>query len=278
MKKKKNYKKYFKTVILFIFMTFYLINLFLYKKKNKYINDNITLVSALFKIKSKYTFTKYLTWVQNLLLLNCSFIFFVDKEISNYIQTKRPKIYENKTVWIETSINEFYSYKHFNEHFIKSYKIDHENKYHTVPLYLVWAEKCYFLKKAIKYNFFHSECFYWIDAGYFRNKENKWLNSWPSSKKCYEDPRVIINGIRKVSNNEIEGLKKYNFSIYNKFIKKTNVGGGLFGGKSKYLTKFIYLYYKTIKDFINSFLLLNEFIIIIFKDNESNKVFLFFKG
>ena len=243
-------KNHFKNIILLIFIIFYLIYFFLYIKKKKYINDNVTLVSALFKIKSKYSIRQYLIWVENLLLLNCSLIFFVDKEISNYVKTKRPKIYENKTVWIETSLNELYSYKHFKEDFIKSYKIDYENNYHTVPLYIVWAEKCYFLKKAIKYNFFNSECFYWIDAGYFRNKEIKLLNNWPSSKKCYEDPRVLINGIRKVSNNEIKGLKNFNLSIYSKFIKKLNVGGGLFGGKAKYLIKFIYLYYKTIKDFI----------------------------
>ena len=250
MKKTKNTKQFCKIIIFLVFLLFYLIKYFLLKKNNKYIKNSVTLVSALFKIKSKYSFSKYLMWVQNLLKINCSLIFFVDKRISNYIKKKRPKIFENKTVLIETSINDFYSYKHFKKNFINSYKIDHEKSYHTVPLYLVWAEKCYFLKKAIKYNYFNSECFYWIDAGYFRNKENKLIENWPSNKKCYEDPRVLINSIRNPSNNEIEGIKKFNYTIYSKFFKKANVGGGLFGGKSKNLIKFIHLYYKTIKIFI----------------------------
>ena len=249
MKKIQKYYKYIK-LLLFLLLFLYLILFYFNQNKIKYIKDNVTIVSALFKVKSKYSFINYLKWVQNLLLLNCSLIFFVDKEISNLIKVKRPKKYENKTIWIETSINEFYSYKHFKNNFIQSFQIDHENSYHSSPLYLVWAEKCNFLKKVIKYNYFHSECFYWIDAGYFRKKENKYLNNWPSNKKCYEDPRVIINGLRKITNDEIEGLKNYNYSIYGKFIKKINVGAGLFGGNQKFLKNFIYLYYKTIKDFI----------------------------
>ena len=210
------------------------------------------MVTALFKIKSKFSFDKYLLWVENLLLLNRSIVFFVDKNISNIIKRKRPKLYENKTIWIELSINQFYSYKKFSKNFAESYIKDKENNYHTIPLYLVWAEKCYFVKKAIKYNYFQSKCFYWIDAGYFRDKVDKYINNWPSIKKCKEDPRVIINGIRKISDQEILDLKKFNISFYNNFINKINVGGGLFGGKPYYLLKFINLYYKTTKKFIKN--------------------------
>ena len=232
-------------ILLIIYLTY--LNGF----KNVKINtkDDITLITGLFNIKSKFKIDKYLNWVENLLLLNASIVFFVDKDISNIIRKKRPKIYENKTIWIETSISEFFAYNYIKD-FIKSYEIDKENSYHTISLYLVWAEKCNFLRKAIYHNYFHSKCFYWIDAGYFRKKDNITLNEWPSIKKCIKDPRVIINGIRKVKDHEIKGLKEFNITIYNKFIKKCNVAGGLFGGQTKYLIKFIYLYYKTIKIFI----------------------------
>ena len=174
----------------------------------------------------------------------------MDKRISKIVRSKRPKIYENKTIWIKTSINKFFSYKYFKNNFDESFKIDSEKAYHTVPLYLIWAEKCSFLEKAIINNYFHSKCFYWIDAGYFRDKEYKYINNWPSIKKCNEDPRVLINGIRKISDEEIKGLKNFNISIYNNFINKTNVGGGLFGGKIDYVLIFSILYYKAIKDFI----------------------------
>ena len=182
--------------------------------------------------------------------INRSIVFFVDKEISQIIKNKRPKMYQNKTIWIESSIDEFYTYRNFKKNFVDSFNMDRENSYHTIPLYMVWAEKCTFLKKAIYNNYFHSKCFYWIDAGYFRIKDDKYFKNWPSAKKCFEDPRVIINGIRKLSYQEIEGMKNFNISILNNIINNVNVGGGLFGGKAEYLLKFIELYYEAIKKFI----------------------------
>ena len=239
--------------ILKVLITLFFLDIYIYFFQPNFTffdKDDITLVTALFKIKSKFPFDYYLTWVENLLLLNRSIVFYVDKRIFKIVKSKRPKIYKKKTIWIKTSIKEFFSYKYFKNNFEDTFKIDIEKSYHTVSLYLIWAEKCSFIKKAIYKNFFHSKCFYWIDAGYFRDKENKYINNWPSIQKCYEDPRVLINGIRKLSKEEIKGLKIFNISIYNNLINKTNVGGGLFGGKPEYVLIFSDLYYKAIKEFI----------------------------
>ena len=69
----------------------------------------------------------------------------------------------------------------------KIWLIDKEIKIHTILLYVLWAEKCYFLKRAINRNYFNSKCFYWIDAGFFRSfkKTYKYLNNWPSKKKMF---------------------------------------------------------------------------------------------
>ena len=153
----------------------------------------------------------------------------------------------------------FISYKYFLKDFRESHKIDYEKNIHSIPLYLVWAEKCFFLKRAIMKNFFNSSCFYWIDAGYFRTRNiSRYLNGWPSSKKCYEDPRVIMNSVRLINEKEIKGFLKLSFRIFNNFIKKVNVGGGFFGGGVHFLIKFIDLYYKTIKIFIKKELFIGK--------------------
>lgn len=247
-KKESIIKNHFRILILFLFLLIY--QFMIKRRKNSHSKADITLVTSLFNIKSKFPFNNYSSWVENLLLLNQSIVFFVDKEISQLIKSKRPKIYENKTIWIESSIDDFYTYKNFKKQFIDSFKIDRESSYHTIQLYMVWAEKCAFVKKAIYNNYFHSKYFYWIDAGYFRTREEKFFNNWPSAKKCYEDHRIIMNGIRKLSSEEIEGMKNFNISILNNIIKKKNVGGGFFGGKSEYFLKFIDLYYNAIKKFI----------------------------
>ena len=253
--KKKLFVK--KLVVIFLSIFFIFLNI---KDINKYQQDDITLVTALFKIKSKFPFYKYFTWIQNLFNKNTSIVCFIDKNIYKIIKDLRPKIYNNKTVWIQTDIQSFYSYKHFLQDFTNTHEINPEKKTHTINLYLIWAEKCYFVKRAIYHNYFKSKCFYWIDSGFFRKSErNNSLKSWPSANKCNKDPRVIINSMRLLSNNEIQGLINLDINFYNQFIKKINVGGGLFGGQPKYLIKFIKLYYKTIKLFIkNKFYIGND--------------------
>lgn len=218
-----------------------------------YNQDNLTLVTALFKIKSKHKFKEYLVWVNNLLQLNRSIVFFIEKSISKIIKKKRPRKYQNKTVWIELDMKNFYSFKHFKKDFEKSYEIDIEKFRHTVQLYMIWAEKCFFVKKAIIRNYFNSKCFYWIDAGYFRNNDIKnFINNWPSINECNKDPRVLMIEIKRISNYELNGFKKLDNNIYNSFIKHVNVGGTMFGGKYNIFLKFIYLYYKTLKLFIKN--------------------------
>jgi hypothetical protein len=163
----------------------------------------------------------------------------------------RPKDLQSKTIFIEMEMEDFYSYTKFGKKFKESFYIDKENRYHTVPLYLVWAEKCSFLKKAIKNNYFNSKCFYWIDAGYFVNSDlmDKYIN-WPSTKKCFENPKVLINSIRNVPDSERKEILNFNLKAHKYFQRRTNVGGNIFGGQPEYLLKFIDYYYETIKLFI----------------------------
>ena len=213
----------------------------------------MTIVTGYQRIKSKHRFSDYNNWLSNLLKINKSMIFFIDKSIANKIFFKRPKEYLNKTIWILVSIKEFYSYKNFWNEFKKSYILDVEHFRHNPILYTAWAEKCIFLKKAAIKNYFNSKCFYWIDAGNFRNKSNlnNYLN-WPSTTKCKEDGRVIINEKLKVSNYIKEGLKNFDINIHKEFQKHYNVDASTFGGKREYVIKFSDAYYNTIELFIKN--------------------------
>ena len=249
-----------------------------YTKSRNYLMDNITLVSAYFNITSKHKYKEYLEWTNNLLKINASMVFFIDKSMINIIRKMRPKEYENKTIWIPIQIKDFYTFKHFNKDFIETHKIDIEKRIHNVPLYLIWAEKCKFLEKAVINNYFNSKCFYWIDAGYFRDsrKIKKYLNNWPSTKNCFKDPRVIFNVLRNISKSEIEGLTNFNKSIHKEFQKKINVGGNMFGGQAEYIKTFSNLYYNTIKLFIKKKIFIgkdqNLFALIVFLHPETFKL------
>jgi hypothetical protein len=179
-------------------------------------------------------------------------VFFSSKTFINVIKNIRPKNLHYKTIFIELEMEDFYSYKKFGKEFNESFYIDRENSYHTVPLYLIWGEKCSFLRRAILINYFNSKCFYWVDAGIFMKPHSidKYIN-WPSKKKCYENPKVLINSIRKVNDQERKDILNFDLKAHKKFQRKTNVAGGIFGGQKKYLLKFIDYYYDTIKLFIS---------------------------
>jgi hypothetical protein len=225
-------------------------NFDLYNNRN-FSQDNITIVTGYQRIKSKHRISDYNNWIKNLLKLNKSMIFFIDKSISNKIIYQRPKEYLNKTIWVLVDIDEFYSYQRFYNDFKKSYISDVEHFRHNPFLYVTWAEKCNFLKIAAMKNIFGSKCIYWVDAGNFRNEiqMQSYIN-WPSIKKCYEDGRVIINEKLKISDYIKEGLKKFDINIHKEFQYNYNVDASTFGGEINYVIQFCNLYYKTIKLFI----------------------------
>ncbi len=223
-----------------------------YNKKNKYKQDDLTLVSAYYQIKSKHSKEDYLNWISNIVLLNKSFVFFTDKKFMQTLKNLRPKDLHYKTVFVSLEMEDFYTYKNFYKEFNQSFYIDIENRIHTIPLYMIWAEKSMFLKKAIISNYFHSKCFYWIDAGYFQEKKNdmiKYINEWPSTKKCFEDNRVLIGQVRNFSDLEKQNIVNFDLSAHQKLQRNINVIGGLFGGQIGNILKFISLYYNALNLF-----------------------------
>ena len=87
--------------------------------------------------------------------------------------------------------------------------------------------------------------------GYFREKKNfdKHSNNRPSTKKCHEDPKLSMGQVKNFSNSEKERILNFNIEEHIKLRKNINVIGGIFGGQSKNILKFIDLYYYTVRLF-----------------------------
>ena len=248
-------------IVLFLLLFFLLEFLSIYKNKiinkwpQKLTMDKITLVTAFYKIKSKHSYQDYLEWMNNILKINRSIVFYFENLLPKKIKNMRPREFENKTIWIEYNMKDFYSFNYYLKDFKETYTIDIEKSHHSVPLYLIWAEKCKFLENAVNKNYFNSTCFYWVDAGFFRNstKIKTYINDWPSPKNCFEDPRVIFNVLRASSKNEIEKLRDFNINTHLEFQKQYNVGGNMFGVQSEYLKILLNLDY-LFKRFLNNFI------------------------
>lgn len=244
------------TIIIFIHLSIFI---YLFENKNnderiEYSHDELTIVSAYYKIKSKFKHSVYLDWIKNFIMLNKSMVIFTNNKFIPHLKKLRPKKFHNKTVFLELEMEDFYSYKNFYDKFKESFKIDFEKKYHTIPLYLIWAEKCNFMKIAIQNNYFRSKCFYWIDIGYFREQGDidKYSNNWPSLKKCLGDKRLLMGQVNNFSSIEKEKILRFDFDAHIRLRKNYNVIGGIFGGQYENIFKFINLYYATLRLFIKN--------------------------
>ena len=82
--------------------------------------DDVTLVTAYYRFRSKHRIFYYNEWMRNFLRINKSIIFFLEKSNFKKILYKRPKEYLNKTIWVFANnliINEkFIFYFIFIEH------------------------------------------------------------------------------------------------------------------------------------------------------------------
>ena len=103
----------------------------------------------------------------------------------------------------------------------------------------------------------------------------KYIN-WPSTKKCYENSKVLITLIREIHDSERKDILSFNLKAHKRLQRKTNVAAGVFGGQPKNLLKFIDYYYETIKLFINHHIFIgkdqNLFAFVVFSHPEIIKL------
>ena len=78
----------------------------------------------------------------------------------------------------------------------------------------------------------------------------QYINNWPTIEKFKEDPRVMLNEIRKINNIEFYNLINFDSLTHDKFMNNVNIGATFYGGRYDYLIKFFYFYFKVFKLFM----------------------------
>lgn len=214
------------------------------------IESYTTIVSAYFKLPiSKTTHDNYVLWMKNMLLIDNPMVIFCDKESEEMILFFRKEKIE-KTKLIITSFSEFYCFKYI-EHFNKHCKKDEEVKLgHNVNLYMIWNEKTNFLKRAIEYNFFHSEYFLWVDIGCFREPNPRYFGVWPNPDKILtlDKNKVLMLLVKPFEKTELLCRKKEELPDF-QFTYR--IGAPIFGGGKDILLKWHELYYEMLEYFIH---------------------------
>ena len=216
-----------------------------------------TLVSCYFQInKSKHGHENYLKWIHNFLSnVNTPLVVFCDDESVNMLQNARG---DKPMKLITQTLDDFYTAK-YKQIFEANYQIDFEKHQHSVPLYMIWAEKSNFLKRAYELNHYNTDYYIWVDIGAFRNRPNKGdiplnlIENWPSQEKMSQIPHnKVLLGKAGQFPPECEillsnGLTKGEFTR----LAKTIVGG-IFAMHKSMIERWYTLYYWTLETFANN--------------------------
>ncbi len=230
-----------------------------YKYQNSYENY-VTVVTCYFQIKSKQPHDKYVEWMQNFLKIPMNLVVFTDSESYDLIFNLRQSCIA-KTKIIILALNNFVMYKHI-DYFKYCYEICPLKSRHSTELFMLWAEKPYFLQRAITENYFNSEWFVWTDIGSLRNKIlSRDYQYYPNYKKFINiDPNKII--LSAISNYATTKLDNDNIPL---IYKTSNTSDILNGHNTIYIQGGFYAIHKTM---INNFIDLYSNIFKFFKYNQ----------
>lgn len=151
---------------------------------------HVTVVSAYYELESKHSAEEYFQWTNNFLRLSCYRILFCDTHCDRFkaLRDERLMVVE----WPLADTEMAFLEPMWNRQFA----LDPERAIHRSHwLYIVWAQKAWFVKRAQELNPFGSTHFIWMDAGAIRDsKRLPLLANWPKADKVREvaqDDRIV---------------------------------------------------------------------------------------
>jgi len=204
--------------------------------------DDITIVTAFFKLeKNKYN-SNYIQWISNLLQnLNKNVVIYTCPEYQDIIKDFR-KDFPHKTKIILISFKDFYVYKYL-DYFKNDLERDHEKNIHNIYLYMIWNEKLNFIKKTIELNPFNSNYYCWCDIGYLRNPAyiSLYMKDFPNIQKLTEDKIYMLNIDYNFNHQDFLNPFNNNYRYVSNII-----GGGFIIGKKELILNMADIYYNQI--------------------------------
>ena len=159
-----------------------------------------TVVTAYYSIKSKFSKEKYLEWGKTFMKLEAPIVIFTEEHLVSELQILR----EDRPIkFIIIRFEKLDTWAKYKDKWIENHKIDPEKSNHTPELYAIWAQKAFFVEKAILTNYFNTDYFFWCDFGAFRNPniDNIILQTFPQTLH-FKDDTLLLQSILDLSESE----------------------------------------------------------------------------
>jgi hypothetical protein len=201
-----------------------------------------TLVTCYYPLKSKYPSEQYLRWASDFLKLDASIVLFTTPELAGLFKEIRSKAHP---------VNDHYSFHLVEQRFedldawvyktqwIQHHGMDPERDNHSPELYAIWAQKAFFVKRAIDLNPFGTNYFLWCDIGAFRNGLDPVIQtSFPSVRHLPAD-RILMSSVGPSlpGDNTVRSD-----GIRGDFMRVNRIVGGLWGGGSLGCIRWLHTY------------------------------------
>jgi desulfoferrodoxin (superoxide reductase-like protein) len=198
------------------------------EKAQSQARHQVTVVSGYYPIPSKYTAEKYIEWIILFFAIEAPIVFFTTATLEPHLRALRG---DRPIVFIVLEFEELDAWARYNQIWLLHHLVDPEKAYHSPQLYAIWAQKPFFVKRAIERNPFNTTLFFWADVGVFRfglNLDDVTLRSFPSPTHLPED-RIIIHAVFPLEPGDDRVQPD---GIIGDFSQKNRLMGGLWGGSA----------------------------------------------
>jgi len=163
------------------------------------ISSETTIVSCYYPLsKSKHSIREYMYWIFYFLnYVDTAIVLFTDESTADIIECIRTnaglidRLYIIKKPFHELKFTD----ADWVEKWANQLAITNWPNHHTVPLFIVWANKSFFVEEVIRINPFQSSYFTWCDAGCWRHSEIAKIcgKGWPDTRKITPNQLHIIS-------------------------------------------------------------------------------------
>ena len=199
--------------------------------------QSVTLVSAFFQFPSKHSQSQYREWIDNFMKMDFAsgVIVYADEQTHQWLlETHPPK------PTMQYRRREFADFVSAKWDWTADEAADHELAIgHSIPLYQVWAEKCFMIADIVRENPFQSDAFVWCDIGNFRNRD--WLprlNGFPASDAI---DRRCVTFVQICPFTEEDRLAAEG-PVTDRFKHRLTLSGSIFGGGADALLRYSDIY------------------------------------
>jgi hypothetical protein len=202
-----------------------------------------TLVTCYYPLKSKYPSEQYLRWASDFLKLDASIVLFTTPELAGLFKEIRSKAHPVNDHYsfhvVEQRFEDLDAWTLYKTEWIKHHALDPERDNHSPELYAIWAQKAFFVKRAIDLNPFGTNYFFWCDIGAFRNGLDPVIQtSFPSVRHLPAD-RILMSSVGPSlpGDNDVrpDGIR-------GDFMHVNRIVGGLWGGGALGCIRWLHTY------------------------------------